>query len=173
MKRERQFLSQLGASFRERKAYFFKIPDMPHFAGAQFRFDIQKPFDAFACWAGIPIAIEAKVIEDFRKFGIKSLRPNQIAGLDAWSRSGGRAFVFLNVWRQARSHDRKGRPLAQSRVNRLYVFDWETLKAKESFSKPELFSLIHIPQYSYLDPEGKRKYRYNLDEFLVELALKS
>lgn len=155
--RERIFTTELGHSFRERGAFFHKIMDMPHFQGAQFRFDIKKPFDVFACYLGIPIAIECKSITKFQKFGIKNLRPNQVIGLEAFSNAGGSAFVFLNVRRRASIDD------AISHTNRLYIFEWKELRAKEAYSKAELLTLPHIVG---------RKQRFNLDEFLVDLFLK-
>ena len=84
---------------------------MPHFAGAKMRFDLEKPFDAFLCYKGVPIAIEAKTLKSYAAFG-SQIRPSQIKGLDSFVAAGGFGFIFLNI--------RSAKP----RINRLIVFDW-------------------------------------------------
>lgn len=155
-KLERKFLSEIGASARADNCFFFKIPDLPHFEGAKFRFDIKKPFDAFACYFGQPIAIEAKVINGFKSVGIKQLRPNQVEGLDKWEKSGGKAFIFLNI-RQA-PNQLKGLKYE----NRFLYFPWWQFRAKGTYSKKEL--LIY-PSVS------GRNGRYNLSDWLVSLFI--
>ncbi len=111
-KRERGFLTELRHSFEENGAFFFKIADMPHFAGSRHRFDLEKPFDAFLCYKGKPIAIEAKTLTSYSAFG-SQIRGSQIKGLDAFVKAGGRGFIFLNI--------RTKKPY----MNRLIIFDWE------------------------------------------------
>lgn len=112
-KRERVFLTELRHSFEERGAFFLKIADLPHFSGAKMRFDLEKPFDAFLSYKGIPIAIEAKTLKSYSAFG-SQIRPSQIKGLDKFVAAGGRGFIFVNI--------RSARP----RLNRLLIFDWAT-----------------------------------------------
>lgn len=166
-KRESEFLTELKHSFRERGAFFFKIPDMPHFAGSKAHFDIKKPFDAFGAWQGQAFAIEAKVMKDWTKFGIKNLRQNQIDGLNAWEKAGVPGFVFVQLRRQRRAKN------AQSPINRLYIFSWKEIKEKGSWSKAEMVARgRYLPRYKGslgLKAKLGHYYRYNVDVFLVSL----
>lgn len=96
MKREAIFLSDLKRSWNL-DGFFFKIPDMPHFAGAKFRFDIAKPFDAIAALGGVAIAIEAKAFPEFKTFSKDMLRECQKEGLDRWTAAGQLALVVVQV----------------------------------------------------------------------------
>ncbi len=164
-KREREFLTQLKHSFLERNAFFYKIPDMPHFEGAKFRFDIPKPFDGFGCFAGSEFVIEAKVISRFKKFSLKDLRPCQIEGLGAWERSGGKSFIFVLLWQQ-------GRPsVAMTPIYRLYVLPWAEFQARGGYSKAEMVMLPFIARYRLKRGPNDFVYRFNVDEFLISLAM--
>lgn len=166
VRREKQFLTQLKASFQERGAFFFKIPDMPHFEGAKFRFDIPKPFDAIAQFAGQAFAIEAKVTTKIKAVGLRDLRQCQIDGLNEWQRTGGKGFVFVYIWQQGR------REIGLSAVYRVYIFPWEEFKAAGRYTKAELLALPHIPRYTVKTSAGlANHYRFNLDEFLINLVM--
>jgi hypothetical protein len=132
-KRERVSLTELKHSFEDQGAFFLKIADLPHFPGAKFRFDMEKPFDAFVCHRGTSIAIEAKTLKTYAAFG-SQIRSSQIKGLDSFVAAGGCGFIFLNI--------RSKKP----RINRLLIFDWSewgrdfsngwTMKKKELECQP-------------------------------------
>lgn len=163
-KREREFLTQLKASFLARGAFFYKIPDMPHFEGAQFRFDLAKPFDAFGGFAGQAFVIEAKVMSGFKSFSLKDLRDSQVVGLDAWAKAGGKAFVFIMVWQKAEGS-------TKSIVNRLYILNWLDLKTQGKFTKAEILAMPHYPRLRAKGPSGSTVYRFNVDEFMISLVM--
>jgi hypothetical protein len=165
-KREREFLSQLKASLLERNCWFYKIPDMPHFEGAQFRFDIPKPFDGFGIFAGQPFVIEAKVITRFKKLSLKDLRPCQIEGLEHWHKRGGKAFVFYRLWQATQSEH------AKSAIHRLYVIPWERMRGGEPISKAELITLPYFSRYPVKTDSGNTTYRFNVDSFLIDLIMR-
>lgn len=137
------FLKDLKASFlahKEAPVHFFKIPDMPHFKGSGTKFDIKKPYDALVTYRGVSIAIEAKFIKEYKSFGIKDLRPNQVDGLEDHERSGGLSFVFLNV-RRPRSYTSELPP-----CNELIIFPWSEMRLKEgNYLKKELTALPSTP----------------------------
>ena len=89
-------MTDLGRSFRDAGAFFYKIPDMPHLPGAA-RFDTEKPFDAFAVYAHRRFAIEAKALDGYQAFGLRHLRHCQEVGLNDFDRSGGESWVFVLV----------------------------------------------------------------------------
>ena len=136
VKREKNFLTELRNSFRQSGAFFHKISDSFH--GGGIRFDLPKPFDAFACYRGVPIAIEAKVITDYKAFGKTFLRDCQTKGLTEWCEAGGRSYVFLNIRRTGKKDAKI------SRVNRLLIFDWEMLAWNRNMRKQE------IEEYPYI-----------------------
>lgn len=153
-KRERVFLTELRHSFEERGAFFFKIADLPHFAGAKFRFDLEKPFDAFLSYRGIPIAIEAKTLKSYAAFG-SQIRPSQIKGLDRFVAAGGLGFIFVNI--------RSGKP----RLNRLLIFDWS--KWGRDFSDGWTMKKAELECEPFLT--GKNK-RFDLAPWLTTLTTK-
>ena len=140
--RERKFITELKKSFAmHSQTFFHKISDMPHFAGMTSRFDMEKPFDAFAIYSGMGIAIEAKSFKDYQAFGMRHLRPCQEKGLTAVHAAFGHAYVFLNVRRNS------NKSLQVKRVNELYIFEWEWLflrLSKSSIKKKELEDLPSI-----------------------------
>lgn len=153
--KEREFLIELKHSFAESGAFWYKIPDSPIFAGMQSRFTDPKPFDAIALYKGIPIAIEAKFIPDFKAFGIKSLRPSQIEGLDKWSTAGGLSYVFLNIRRPA------DKSAGIKRINRLLIFEYDELKIMEkNYRKKEI--------ENYHGVDGFKK-RFDLNLFFAPM----
>lgn len=165
-KREREFLTALKGSFADRNAWFYKIPDMPHFEGAKFRFDIPKPFDGLGIFAGQPFVVEAKVITVFKKLSLKDLRPCQVEGLENWYRRGGKAFVFYYLWQKSRNDD------GRSGVRRLYIIPWERMRqAGSPVSKAELLTLPYAPRYGVKTDSGNTTYRFNVDEFLISLIM--
>ncbi len=145
MSNEQTFTTDLKASFIKHGAFFFKIPDMPHGAGGMTSFDIKKPFDAVALYRGRAIAIEAKFLKEYKSFGLKDLRPNQIDGLNWWEMQGGESYVMLNV-------RRPNNPLTGSkRCNRLMIFPWKEFKNREkNYFKDELVKRI---QWDYCKGE--------------------
>lgn len=94
---EKEFTTELKKEFQARGHFFHKIADAPHLPGSGFRFDIKKPFDAFAVASGVPMALEIKHTTSIKAFGMGAFRPNQIEGLDAFSSAGGVSIVILNV----------------------------------------------------------------------------
>lgn len=150
MKKEREFLTQLKHSFQSAGGYFFKIPDMPHFPGAEFRFDLPKPFDAIAQIYGQAIAIEAKVIKKQKRIKWDILRDSQKEGLGAWSATGGKAFVFVLKW--------------ESTNYQLFIIPFEELKIKKEIRVSNL-----VPISRTRTPD--KKYIYDLRGFLLDLVL--
>lgn len=154
---ERKFLTELKNSFGAHGAFFYKVPDMPHFKGSRIRFDAEKPFDAFLKYHGNAVAIEAKYLSDFKAFGLRQLRPNQIEGLDGWSNGvPGTAFVFLNIRRKP------NRLLEVSAANVMLVFEWTAFKAKGVYKKAELV------QYSQVTGKAGK---YDVTSFLDDLMI--
>lgn len=156
--RERSFLTELGHSFVDAGAFWFKIPDLPHFKGSQFRFDAEKPFDAFACYMGLAMAIEGKSLREYEAFGVSQLRQCQVDGLDCFlDNGGGASFVMINIKLKA--------TLGTHRSNRLLILDWsehrDRLKKHGSIKKAELMDMSYI--------EGS-KGRFDLRPWLTSLT---
>ena len=133
---EKSFLAELKRTFDEFGVFWYKIPDLPVYKSMSTRFNPPKPFDAIMLRQGVPYAIEAKYLPDFKSFGIRNLTQSQVEGLCDWQAAGGKAFVFLNVRRKSdASND-------ISRINRLYVFDWSQMRASsKNYNKAELMQL--------------------------------
>jgi len=151
--RERSFLTELGHSFTQAGAFWFKIPDLPHFKGSQFRFDAEKPFDAFASYMGLAIAIEGKSLRDYEAFGVSQLRQCQVDGLDRFVDEGnGLGFVMINVRQKAV-------------FNRLIILDWSEHRSRltkhGSIKKAELTAMPFIDGF---------KGRYDLTPWLTNLT---
>lgn len=131
--RERNFLTELKNSFAKHNVFWFKIPDSPIYKGMKTRFTGAKPFDSFLVYSGVPVAIEAKYLSDFKSFGLKQLQPSQIENLERFENAGGVSFIFLNVRRLAKPDN------FQSYANKLLIFPWgEFKKRKKPFSMIEL-----------------------------------
>lgn len=115
VKREQVMLTRVKKAFDKGGAFFFKIPDMPHMGGAT-RFDIEKPFDAFAVYGTRMLAIEAKALPKMQAFGLRHIRYCQEVGLDAFLAAGGESWVLVGVesriipleWRALRQRFKKG-----------------------------------------------------------------
>jgi hypothetical protein len=148
-KRERVSLTELKHSFEDHGAFFFKIADLPHFPGAKMRFDLEKPFDAFVCHRGTPIAIEAKTMKSYTAFG-RQIRPSQIKGLNKFVAAGGCGFIFLNI--------RSKKP----RMNRLLIFDWA--KWGQDFSSGWTMKKKELERYPFIN---KKKGRFDLTAWLL------
>ncbi len=134
-KKEQAFLIELKNSFQKAKAFWYKIPDSPIYKGMQTKFTGAKPFDSFMIYKGVPVAIEAKYISDYKSFGMKQLQPSQIQNLEAFENAGGKSYIFLNVRRRANPE------CFESYVNALLIFPWcEFKKRKKPYSKSDLFS---------------------------------
>lgn len=142
VRREQAFLTDLKKSFEDEGAFFYKIADMPHVAGL--RFDIEKPFDAFAVYGKRRFAIEAKALKGMQAFGIRHLRFCQEVGLDSFIAAGGESWVFVSV-------DDRAIPLEWGWLNR-------RLKAA-SLKKAELALMPYIPRV---------KGRYDLAAWLTK-----
>jgi penicillin-binding protein-related factor A (putative recombinase) len=132
--RESAFNTEVVNSLRDAKAWAYKIADMPHFAGAKFRFDKPKPCDVVACFDGRFIGIESKQLKGFEAFGLRHLRPHQVEALDAMTEAGGDTWVFLNI--------------RAKRLNKLIAFWWPMWRlrweAEGSTKKAELEELPGI-----------------------------
>jgi len=156
--KERSFLTELKRSFEAEHAFFYKISDMPHFAGMTSRFDKPKPFDAIAVLTGIPIAIEAKSFNDYKALNISLFRHCQVKGLDEFAEAGGKSYVFLNV---RRAGNKTG---GVKRVNRLYAFNWLELKRVLTVSSIKKDQLMAMPYVS----DGAKD-MFSLSEFLKDV----
>jgi hypothetical protein len=139
-RKESRFLSELRLTFiNEYNCFWYKIPDLPVYAGMKTRFNVSKPFDAVLLAQGKPIAIEAKYLADYGSFGPKNLTASQVEGLCDWQAAGGEAYVFLNIRRK----QDKERNL--TRLNRLLIFDWTALRVRTSnYSKQEMLSFPFV-----------------------------
>lgn len=143
--REREFLTNLKGEFEEHGCFWHKISDSPIFAGMRSRYTDAKPFDAFTVFKGVPVAIEAKYLPEYKAFGINSLRDSQRDGLQDFINAGGRGFVFLNIRRVADREHQTGR------LNRLLIFEYEQLvDYGRNLKKKEL------EQWPYLECHKKR-----------------
>lgn len=131
---ERDLLGMVKRSFDKAGMFFFKIPDMPHFEGSGIRFDIEKPFDAFALYGGIPLAIEAKWLPKTKAIGMQSIRHCQEVGLDKWVASGGVSLLMIGIGR--------------GKETWLVILNWEKvrdqLKAGRSIKKCELEKMLMV-----------------------------
>ncbi len=127
--REKIFLTELGTTFREIGAFWYKIPDQPVFAGMKTRFNVPKPFDGIMVYKGQSIAIEAKYMPDYGAFGVQVLTESQRQGLREFCSAGGTSYVFLNIRRKANKEKNL------ERLNRLLIFKYLELF---QYSKSEL-----------------------------------
>jgi hypothetical protein len=123
---ESKFLTRVKKSFEVVGAFFYKIPDLPHYKGQKTRFDIEKPFDAFAMWAGVGMAIEGKYLRDYEAFGLRNVRYCQEQGLNKYAAAGGKSFVFLGI------------------KDRLLIFDWEEMGKEFRFTKKQLMQIPYL-----------------------------
>jgi len=134
--KEAVFNSEVVRSLNEVElCWAYKIPDMPHFAGAHFRFDREKPFDIVCFHDGDGVAIEGKQLKKYQAFGHRHMRECQIEALDRIIETGSRAMVFLNI--------RQKTPY----INRLIVFEWpdDVLRnPKMSYKKKELLKMPYV-----------------------------
>lgn len=159
-KRESKCTTELKKGFTKAGIFFHKISDMPHLPGMM-RFDLKKPFDAFAVIPpeiadpilgtyGLPVAIEAKAIKR-GSFPFSSLRPNQIEGLTRFeARRAGRSFVVLFV--------RDTEPY----INRCYVFPWWVIKeAMDAGQKSFSWRVLDMMPYA-----GGQSGTYDMDRVL-------
>jgi len=144
-KPEQTFLTELKKSFIHYGAFFHKIADSLHHPAMKSRFDLPKPFDAIAAFAGTPIAIEAKVLRKYEAFGVRHLRPCQVEGLD-WFAENGSSYVFLNI----RHAGNKAEGI--KRINRLYMFEWGDFKRREVIKKNEFDQFLYIDKKDGIFP---------------------
>lgn len=164
---ERDFISKLRKSFRVLVGdtlFSYKIFDMPHFPGSQFRFDAPKPFDLFGVYSGIPFAVEAKFAREFAPFSIKKLRDSQLQGLEDFSRAGGQSFVFLNV------NPGRNRTLGVMGTNRIYVFPWAEIRDGRKITREALTLRPHLARIPHPTEKGEKV--YDVNPFLLKLELK-
>lgn len=131
---ERNLLGMVKRTFDKAGAFFYKIPDMPHFEGSGVRFDREKPFDAFALADGVPVAIEAKWLPKSKALSLAAIRRCQEVGLDDWFKSGGVSVLLVGIGR--------------GKETRLVVLNWvevrDGLKSGRSIKKCELENLPMI-----------------------------
>lgn len=153
MKKERKFLTQVRDSFHYYGAFYYKISDMPHFAGMMSRFDSKKPFDVLAAFEGHAIAIEAKFQNDYGGFGLRKFAEHQIEALDEFSLNGS-SFVFLNI-RQLGNKEK-----GLKRFNRLFIFEWDLFKARGLIPKSELL------EWPYMEYKNGI---FNISDWLYDL----
>lgn len=161
-KKEKEFLTTLGHSARAMGAFFHKIGDAPHMGGGA-RFDIKKPFDVLMIWKGIPVGIEAKYLPDYGAFGMSSLRPNQVEGLDAARAAGAAAFVILNI-------RKKGE------FSRMMWFDWGLWRSiwidrgnclgREVVTREQVEAVRQTVRHHPQTQKAIRELRFPLDRFL-------
>ena len=90
-------------------AFAYKIPDPV----GSYKVN-PRPFDVIACYQGKSIAIECKWIKQPKAFGMSSLRPVQINGLNKHQESGGLSLVVLFL-------------KYRHKINML-VWDWQEFK---------------------------------------------
>lgn len=140
--REATFTTELIRSFRKDKSWIYKIPDAPTSRLTGLRFTASKPCDLVLCLGGKFVAIECKQIKKWKAFSIGDMRTSQIVNLPAVIKSGGRAFVFLNV------------RIAKEKVNRIIVLDWEVYGPRlerASIKATELKSMPYLPALDVKD----------------------
>lgn len=120
--RESKFITEVGKSLKHYGCYSYKISDSPtSWTMKKTRFTATKPCDIFANVQGRFVAIECKQIKKWEAFGLNKMRPGQVVALTNVERTGGKAFVFLNV----RIKAIKGKQKAE---NRLIIFPWDWLQ---------------------------------------------
>lgn len=140
---ERIFTTEVMQSLRDQGAWAYKIPDAPITKEILkiTRFTAPKPCDIVASLNGKFIAIECKLSKKAEAFNVNMLRRSQVEHLTNIVKSGGRAFIFLNI----RVAPDKSKNI--HRMNRLVILDWANWGSriqKSSIKKDELLSLDYI-----------------------------
>lgn len=152
--RESIFNTEIVNSLKATGAFAHKIADLPASKSRGLIFTPTKPFDIFGCYKGVFFAVESKQFKEWKGFGISALRDNQIEALDNVVKTGGKAFVFINI-RIVRTE------------NRLIAFDWalwgEVVKA-QAIGVKDMRTMPYI--------QG-RKDLFDLAEFMEELCQKT
>lgn len=139
--KEKQICTEIKKSLEAKGCYAFKIPDMP--AGrwdaqgdgvpSRIRFNPPKAFDLFAVWAGLAIAIEAKLMRAPTALPINSLRESEAKHLAAFNAAGGVALVAVAY--AFTPTEKQAVTLGSKRVRELWLVnwrDWQTLVAEAS-----------------------------------------
>jgi len=151
--REKVFNTEIKNSLKALGFYAYKIPDMPtsYFGDVkQMRFNVAKPCDIFAAIYDKFVAIEGKMLREYKAFGIKYMRDIQIKNLDELEKTYDiPTFLFLNI--------RQTKP-GQKRLNRLLIFSWSEFRSREVWLKDDLLKRIFW--------EGKKGI-FDLDYFLA------
>ena len=114
--KEKDINTEIKNSLRALNCFAFKVPDAIYNPRA--RFSTKKGVDIFAGVHGKFVAIETKTMKIYQAFG-NQIRDDQVKILDATVKCDNRAFVFLNIRRQANSI--KGH---LDHKNMLIIFDW-------------------------------------------------
>jgi len=152
--KESVFNSEIVGSLRDFGFWAYKIPDFPQSMIRGSRFNPEKPFDIVGMISEIGVAIEGKQMRKFEAFGIRHMRPSQIAEFDFMvDNSAARAFIFLNIRQKA------DKVAGSQYENRLIILEWSEIRdrlKKESIKKKEIEGLPFI--------QGKNS-RFNLGWF--------
>jgi Holliday junction resolvase len=157
-KYEQKFITELKKSvialndLHGEEVFWYKIPDSPHL-GVGARFDSPKPFDIFYVEGGDAYAIEAKVLDGYKAFGLAHMRMSQVESLTQFMKAGGQAYVALNI-RQAAS-----KAEGKEHINKAIFMPWDGLYARLKKSSIKAKELIDAPGI-----HGK-KGLYNLEEY--------
>ena len=115
--KEKEVNTEIKNSLELLDCYAFKVPDSIYNPKA--RFSPDKGVDLFCGVRGKFVAIETKVLKHPAAFG-RQLRDSQVETLNSAVRTGNRAFVFLNIRRNANEDINH-----LDRENLLVIFDWK------------------------------------------------
>lgn len=139
--RESKFITEIMGTLKHFGCFAHKISDSPtSWTMKKTRFTSTKPCDILANVQGAFVAIECKQIKKWEAFGLNKMRPGQVVALTNVERTGGKAFVFLNVRIKAIKGKQKGE-------NRLIIFEWYELQKrfqKGSIKAKELKELVYF-----------------------------
>ena len=124
------------------------------------RYVPEKPCDVLGAYRGRFFAIESKQMKKFEAFGMRHMRPAQIKHLNEITKTGSKAFVFLNVRIPAI------KKIKQKRENRLIIFEWRHFQGlgEVSLKKKDIETLPYV-SYQTVD----KKIMYDLKHFLAAL----
>jgi hypothetical protein len=154
--KETVFQSEIVDSLKSLGVWGYKIPDIPF--NYQNKFCPKKPCDILCVPKNYPtIYIEAKMIKEWKSFGIKMLEESQVEAGKILTSLGHKYFIFLNV-------RLKADPFKESKQeSRCIIFSYQEIMSRgENFYAKELKNMPFIPGHKGL---------FDLSSFLSETTL--
>lgn len=111
--KESEYLTHLRGRFLEKhpEGFWYKIPDSMGVDGQK------RPYDVYALYDGIFLAIEGKMHKSIEPFYFSNIRPHQIYNLRKTFKNGGRAYISIGVRCNISSSQKKRLNYKYSRVS--------------------------------------------------------